>query len=202
MRTTLLTITFSSIALISCQNVEKQTNKQLISQLDTIFHDDQSYRQIADSIEQKFGENSKEATQLWQTIHDKDSINLIKISAIIDKYGWAGPDVLGKNGSNTIFLVIQHNDLKSQEKFLPIMKEAVKKGNAAGSDLALLVDRIEMFNGRPQIYGSQIQMKDGRYAIYPILDEKNVNKRRAEVGLNPLEEYVKTWKIEYTLPTK
>ena len=80
------------------------------------------------------------------------------------------------------------------------MKDAVKKGNANGSDLALLIDRIEMFNGRPQVYGSQIQYIDGKYTIYKIIDEKNVNKRRSEVGLQPLEEYVKIWNIDYKLP--
>jgi hypothetical protein len=98
--------------------------------------------------------------------------------------------------------VIQHADLKTQEKYLPIIKEAVKNGKASGANLALLVDRIEMRNGRPQIYGSQITMKDGISVIYQIADEINVNKRRADVGLQPLEDYVRRWNIDYKLPTK
>lgn len=200
MKNNLLIATFSILALLSCTNTEKQMNKQLANQLDSVLLDDQLYRSIADSIEQKYGYESKEALELWQKIHDKDSVNAIKVTAIIDKYGWLGPDIIGENGNAALFFVIQHADLKIQEKYLPLMKEAVKKGNAAGCDLALLVDRIEMSNGRPQIYGSQIQMKDNKYVIYPILDEKNVNKRRAAVGLTPIETYVKKWNIDYTLP--
>ncbi len=55
-----------------------------------------------------------------------------------------------------------------------------------------------------QIYGSQIHrdQKTGKYFVAPIEDEQNVNKRRAAVGLEPLEEYAKQWNIDYKLPMK
>lgn len=197
-------LTILSIVLLvfsSCQN-NKSKNQyvKLTEELESIFETDQSLRIIVDSVEQKYGFESKETQEIWQKIHENDSINLIKIDSIISKYGWLGVDKIGEKGNAALFLVIQHSDLKTQEKYLPIMKDAVKKGNANGSELALLIDRIEMFNGRPQVYGSQIQYIDGKYTIYKIIDEKNVNKRRYEVGLQPLEEYVKIWNIDYTLP--
>lgn len=197
-------LTILSIVLLvfsSCQN-NKSKNQyvKLTEELESIFETDQSLRIIVDSVEHKYGFESKETQEIWQKIHENDSINLIKIDSIISKYGWLGVDKIGEKGNAALFLVIQHSDLKTQEKYLPIMKDAVKKGNANGSELALLIDRIEMFNGRPQVYGSQIQYIDGKYTIYKIIDEKNVNKRRYEVGLQPLEEYVKIWNIDYTLP--
>lgn len=195
---TVLSIAFAIV--ISCQSNNENQYVKLTEQLDSIFETDQSLRMIVDSIEQKYGFESEETQEIWQKIHKNDSINLIKIDSIISKYGWLGVDKIGEKGNATLFLVIQHSDLKTQEKYLPVMKDAVKKGNANGSDLALLIDRIEMFNGRPQVYGSQIQYIDGKYTIYKIIDEKNVNKRRSEVGLQPLEEYVKIWNIDYKLP--
>jgi hypothetical protein len=59
-----------------------------------------------------------------------------------------------------------------------------------------------MLNGRPQIYGSQMQIIDGKRVLYKIIDEKNVNKRRAEVGLGSLEEYLKLANVEYKTPDK
>ena len=38
------------------------------------------------------------------------------------------------------------------------------------------------------------------YEVYKIIDEPNVNKRRAEVGLEPLQVYLKQWNIDYILP--
>jgi hypothetical protein len=70
--------------------------------------------------------------------------------------------------------------------------------------LALLEDRVALGKGKKQIYGSQIHrdQKTGKYIVAPIEDEPNVNKRRAEVGLEPLQDYVKHWDIDYKLPVK
>jgi hypothetical protein len=80
------------------------------------------------------------------------------------------------------------------------MKEAVKEGNAKPELFALLVDRIEMLNGRPQIYGSQMQIINGKRVLYQVIDIKNVNKRRAEVGLESLEEYLRLAGVEFKMP--
>ena len=166
-----------------------QKNKPLAQRLDSIYEADQKYRELA----MRFDGDS-----IWEIINKQDSINQVKVISILDKYGWLGADEVGKNGNAALFLVIQHSDIKTQEKYLPLMKEAVKSGKALASELALLIDRIEMRNDRLQIYGSQVQGN----SFYPIIDEKNVNKRRAEVGLGPLEEYAKHFGMEYKLPKK
>ena len=180
----------------------KEYSVPLAQQLDSILTEDQKYRQMMGDYQERYGSQSKEMMELYKTMMKTDSLNLIIVKTILDKYGWLGEDVVGKNGVSALFLVIQHSDLKTQEKYLPSMKGAVKNGKARASDLALLIDRVEMGNGRPQIYGSQITMKEGKPAIYQIIDEPNVNKRRAEAGLQPLEDYVRFWNIEYKLPSK
>ena len=177
------------------EKAEANLNKPLVAQLDSIYFDDQNYRLQEQELEDKYGWNSKEVKDIWKIIRVKDSVNLIKIVAILDKYGWLGTDVIGNQGNSTLFLVIQHADLKTQEKYLPMMREAVKNGKAYGSSLALLEDRIEIRNGRKQIYGSQIGMNADTKMHYvsPLIDPDNVNKRRASVGLGTLEEYVKYW---------
>lgn len=176
---------------------EEKYNKLLVNKLDTVYTTDQMYRMRMDTVQKQFGFDSKEMKSLIDTLNLTDSINLIKVKNILDQYGWLGQDVIGDQGNTALFLVIQHADLKTQEKYLPIMREAVKNGKAESSQLALLIDRVEMGNGRPQIYGSQITMKNGKYVVYKITDEVNVNKRRAAVELEPLEEYVKQWNINY-----
>lgn len=56
-----------------------------------------------------------------------------------------------------------------------------------------------MREGKKQIYGSQIitDPKTGKDTMAPIEDFANVDKRRAAVGLQPLEEYVSQWGIVY-----
>lgn len=180
------------------EKAEANLDKPLVAQLDSIYLDDQALRMQIQETEEKTGPESIESKQLWMQIERKDSINLIKVKAILDKYGWLGPDVVGNQGSSTLFLVIQHANLKTQEAYLPMMRDAVKKGKAAGSNLALLEDRIEIGNGRKQIYGSQIEMdKDNKYYVSPLLDPDNVDKRRAAVGLEPMADYVKFWNMSW-----
>jgi len=184
------------------EDIESHYNKPLQKELLQIRDEDQKYRMMIDSVQAKHGYDSQQMRDLWKTINDIDSLNLIKVQRILDTKGWVGADTVGGLANQALFLVIQHADLKTQERYLPMMKGAVAAGKASAADLALLIDRVEMRNGRPQIYGSQINMKDGKYTIYPILDESNVNKRRAEVGLPPLEQYVKYWNIQYVPPPK
>ena len=77
------------------------------------------------------------------------------------------------------------------------MKEAVAKGNASPGSLALLIDRIEILEGRKQIYGSQIGINQNNKAYYvlPLIDPDNVDKRRTEVGLGPISDYIKNWNL-------
>lgn len=180
------------------EEIESHYNRPLQKQLLQILDDDQKYRRMIDTTQAQHGYDSQQMRDLWKTINDIDSSDLIKVRRILDTKGWVSPDTVGGAANQALFLVIQHADLKTQEQYLPMMKGAVATGKASAADLALLIDRVEMRNGRPQIYGSQITMKDGKYTIYPIFDEANVNNRRAEVGLPPLEQYVKGWNIQYT----
>ena len=178
---------------------EANLNKPLVAILDSIYIEDQKYRQQIDGIEKKYGWESKEMKAHWKIINEKDSINLIKVKSILDKYGWLGADVVGGQGNSTLFLVIQHSDQATQEKYLPMMREAVKNGKAQGSSLALLEDRAALGQGKRQIYGSQIG-RDPETQIYyvsPLEDPDNVDKRRAGVGLGPLSDYVSRWQIKW-----
>jgi hypothetical protein len=182
---------------------EQKLNKPLIALLDTIYTEDQTDRSNLDIIKEKYGWQSKQIDSLSRKIRHQDSINLVRIKYIITKNGWLGPDKVGERGSSTIFLVIQHADSLTQVTYLPIMRMAVKKGNARSQDLALLEDRVLTTQGKKQIYGSQIKIDStGKYIFFPIKDEANVNKRRLMVGLGPLEDYAKYFELEYVLPSK
>ncbi|MCW3085323.1 MAG: hypothetical protein JWP12_2689 [Bacteroidetes bacterium] len=176
---------------------EAKLNKPLIAELDTILDHDQKYRAKINDTKQNYGADSKEMKALWRTINENDSIDLLKVKTILDRDGWLGPDVVGEEGSETLFLVIQHSDQKTQEKYLPMVREAVEDGRASAGMLALLEDRVAVKQGKKQIYGSQIvtDPKTGKDTIAPVEDFANVNKRRAAIGLEPLEEYVKQWNI-------
>jgi hypothetical protein len=184
------------------QNKEKAEinfNKPLVAQLDSIYIDDQTYRKQLVEIAKKSGWESQEVKDLWKIIHVKDSINLVKIKSILDQYGWLGADEIGAQGNSTLFLVIQHADIATQEKYLPMIREAVKNGKAKASELALLEDRVALRQGKKQIYGSQVGRDPDtqQYYVMPLEDPDNVDKRRAEVGLQPLASYLNNWQMKW-----
>ncbi len=184
------------------EKAEANLDKPLVALLDTIHQDDQQYRQQMQEIEKKHGWNSDEMEALRKIIIEKDAVNLIKVKKILDERGWLGPDVVGNRGNQTLFLVIQHADLATQEQYLPMMREAVQKGNAQASSLALMEDRVALRQGKKQIYGSQIgsDQETGEYYVSPMIDPENVDKRRVAVGLEPIKDYLArfgmTWDVE------
>lgn len=60
----------------------------------------------------------------------------------------------------------------------------------ASKDQAYIEDKVRVHDGRPQLYGTQFRRHaDGSIEFLPIEDQENVDSRRAEVGLEPIEEY-------------
>jgi len=180
---------------------EKDFDKPLVAILDSIHDEDQKYRIQIDEVEEKYGRESEEMRNHWKKIQQVDSINLIIVSKILDERGWLGSKVVGNKGNSTLFLVVQHADSATQVKYLPMMREAVKEGRAYASSLALLEDRLALRQGKKQIYGSQIgfDKETEKYIVQDLEDPDNVDKRRAEVGLPPLADYVKNWNIVWNV---
>lgn len=174
-------------------NYDKPLQKELLS----IYEEDQSMRIKFMSIYKNPTSDRNKIDSIGKIMNYKDSLNLIKVSKILDTKGWVGKDIVGEEANKTLFLVIQHADLQTQQKYLPMMREAVKKGNASGASLALMEDRVALREGRKQIYGSQIgrDKETKMYYVSPLEDPDNVDSRRTKVGLQPLADYVSQWQI-------
>jgi len=174
---------------------EKDLDKELAAQLSEIHKLDQHYRGQLQEIIEKYGSFSKEEKEHWKLINKTDAENLVKVKKILDERGWLGSNIIGKKGNKTLFLVIQHADIKTQAQYLPMMREAVKMGNANASDLALLEDRVALGQGKRQIYGSQLRSygETNEYFVSPMIEPEKVNERRQAVGLGTIEDYLSNW---------
>ncbi len=180
------------LILVCKQHLFAQTKidtAALKNQLNAIFDRDQKTRTRGDST---------------QFTHYIDSCNLVRIEKLVKQYGWLNKSFVGASGNRAAFYVIQHSELETQLKYLPIIQASVNKGESNGYELAMLQDRVLMRQEKKQIYGSQVVFNKttGAPEFYPIEDEKNVNLRRAKVGLEPIEQYAKRFDIDYKLPTE
>lgn len=71
------------------------------------------------------------------------------------------------------------------------MRQAVSAGSAGPRELAFLCDRTLVNEGREQVYGTQIAgVKDGAPVPWPCEEPERMDERRAEVGIEPFDEYV------------
>src|SRR5262249_3863870 len=122
-----------------------------------------------------------------------DNANTERIKAIVSRYGWPDPELVGRDGSEAAFLLVQHADSAFQKQMLPLVEKAYKTGGLSGQSYALLLDRVPVGDGKPQVYGTQAkrfeEWKGQEPVLEPIEDEANLDKRRAEVGLPPIAEY-------------
>jgi hypothetical protein len=130
-----------------------------------------------------------------------DRQNLIKVVSLIENCGMPTIKEVSKKQMSAIWLVFQHGDNTSRKKYFPLLKKSAKNGDLNKSNIALMQDRILMIDGKPQIYGSQISQnrETKKWELYKLENVETVDKRRAEVGLGSLKEYVKNWNIEFNV---
>ena len=117
-----------------------------------------------------------------------DNKNRTAFKEIVQEYGWPGVSLVGKQGANAAWLLVQHSDADHdfQVSCLELM-EAMPEGEIEKQQIAYLTDRILVAEKKPQRYGTQM---DAEFQPKPIEDPEQVDERRAEVGLPPLQEYL------------
>jgi len=165
---------------------------KIADRLQEINHLDQDLRKNLGETRKKFGFKSAQVDSLWAKINRLDSLNLLEIKQMLGTYGWLGPKQVGNRGNTTLWLVIQHADLTTQEHYLPMMRAAADAGKASCSNLAYLEDRILVEKKQKQWYASQLYTPyDSNKSFYfPVEDPDNLNARRASMGLPPFSEGV------------
>jgi hypothetical protein len=175
-------------------------NQPLKARLDSLWEADQTPRLKYLEARQK-KESTTRVDSLRKAMLQQDHENLVKAISIMDKYGWQGPQKVGLQGSQALFLVIQHADLPTQKKYLPMFKEAEQKGEILSSNLAILEDRINVREGKKQLYGSQAttNQQTGKLFFYPIADLDHLEERRKRMGLPTMAEYAKLMNMEWSL---
>ncbi len=190
---------YGTVCIVSAQSSQKRPYSQTeLSGLRLELLDMQNRdQQIRDSVISNMASNKIDSSLIIQ-MKRIDSVNTLRIKQIIQHYGWPGKSMIGVDGADAVFLIVQHSsDKLFQRNCLPLMEKAYKNGEASGPDLALLTDRVLIYSGKPQLYGSQVRIVNGKIEIDSVLDMVNLDKRRANYGLPPMNEYLKMLKEVY-----
>jgi hypothetical protein len=135
----------------------------------------------------------KEFLDVANRMTDLDKVHSARLKEIVTKYGWPGRTLVGTEAAASAWLMLQHADY--DVAFQRMCLELIKKMppcEVENSQFAELTDRVLLNEGKKQLYGTMpVRTKDGTLVPKPIEDEANVDKRRAELGLQPLAEYMR-----------
>lgn len=181
------------------------TKKELIllkNQLENILKKDQAFRRIYVAAENELGENSFEMGYFWKVVEAQDKVLEKAVTDILDNYGWLGILQVGRLANTAQWAVLQHGTIVSKEKYAPLLKESVFNNESQGIHYARLIDRMLVNTNKPQSYGTQIKYNNNNPTFYAIRAPDFINKRRKEIGLNSIQEFAKSKKIEWTITQK
>lgn len=134
------------------------------------------------------GELGEGYNQEMERLHNR---NAEILNEIIDTIGYPTVDKVGKEASEAAWLIIQHSIGQPgfMKKCAKLLEKAVSENKANPINLAYLTDRIAVYEGRPQLYGTQFNWGDnGELKPYLYDDRIKVNQRRISLELNTIEE--------------
>lgn len=161
------------------------SNERLRQEIKAMAEYDLSVRQelVADGLLTNHGYHPR-----MEAVHKS---NTYRLEIIIEQHGWPGESLVGEDGARAAWLIAQHaiGNPPFMRRCLSLLKQAASENEVLQWQMAMLEDRIRMYEGRPQVYGTQfLPDKDGGLVPYRIENAESVNDRRRAVGLNTLEE--------------
>ncbi len=119
--------------------------------------------------------------------------NARTFEAMLDAGGWPAVSKVGMEASTAAWMIATHaiGEPAFQRRCLAELERAVEEDEAPAAHAAMLLDRICYNERRPQVYGTLLDWDENdELSPWPIEEGTDVETRRAEVGLPPLEETV------------
>ncbi|MDQ5949027.1 MAG: hypothetical protein QG589_153 [Patescibacteria group bacterium] len=147
-------------------------------------------------VDQEMRRRNLEDPEYWSP--KVDSGNTIRMKEIVGQIGWPTVSKVGGEASHTAWLLVQHadHDVDFQEQCLILMKGSGEL-EVTNRDIAYLEDRVRINSKLPQLFGTQFTEVDGHFIPKEIEDPTHVDDRRAQMGLETLQEGIARMEKKY-----
>ncbi|MCB2201036.1 hypothetical protein KQI63_16685 [bacterium] len=201
MRILLVTLLLTVLMLPAGQ-AQQVVNPDLRDMLTNMAQSHELFRAQIDSLRKEPRLNEREIRNLVEEQLAIDAENQRLLEAIVEQHGWPGKSLVGEDAAGSALTILEHADHNYQKQHLPLLRAAAQEEELPADKIAVLEDQVRMRDGRPQLYGTQFrhEQHDNQEHLYPIEDAAEVNARRAEVGLPPIEEVLEEKGIEWRPP--
>ena len=128
--------------------------------------------------------------ELWEKQIAIDRANTHEFMRLVGQYGWPTDESAGAGFPSPVPVLI-HMQMDDAEWVLPKLRDEVLAGRMEPGPYAMIYDRKQQHDGKPQLYGkTQAFDAKTRTILAPaIVNIDATNRARAEIGMEPLTEY-------------
>ena len=123
-----------------------------------------------------------------QRLEELNRANASRLRQIIAVLGWPGVTLVGEKGAQAAWRIAMH--AVAEPDFMRhcrnLIEAASERQEVPRWQFAILDDRIRVYEGRPQRFGTQLRHGPQGLEPHPIENEARVNGMRMQAGLPPL----------------
>ena len=130
-----------------------------------------------------------------EEVHRANSSRLRQIIAV---FGWPGFALVGDKGAKASWRIALH--LITEPPFMRQCRDLIDQASEAGDaprwQFAIIDDRIRVYEGKPQRYGTQLHYGANGLEPHPIENEARINSMRMQAGLPPLAQTLRQARLQ------
>ena len=166
-------------------------NKKLIEELLKMAN---KQRELLQEVVEKDQTKQSDRDKLHK-IYEADTVKLCRI---LKTNGWPTTALVTDQGVLATFQILKNaGTFELQRDLLPVIVAAIKKDPIQKREFAGLYDRLRVSAGMKQLFGTQAVSMGGFLVLYPVEDQANLDARRAEFGLSPIDIYIRILERTY-----
>lgn len=132
----------------------------------------------------------REKVTMASNLREIDAALTERLKAIVQSNGWPTIGLVGIEASDGAALLLNHSpDHKWQREQLPQLTALADRGKIDGSQLASVIDKELVSEGKAQRYGTQFKFVDGEMRMFAVEDPGGLDALRARTLLPPMDAY-------------
>jgi hypothetical protein len=169
-------------------NAESQP---LVEELQRRFALDQEARRRVSEVKRRG--IASEYAEAEAEVRRIDADNTAWLRDLLDRRGWPLRSEVGESASVGAWVIAQHADADPtlQRRALSLMEPLMAQDEVDKSHVAMLTDRVLLAEGKRQRYGTQCVFDaDAGWVCRPCESPELLDRRRAEMGLKPISDYL------------
>ena len=136
--------------------------------------------------------------EIQQSLEAMDRKLTAELKGIVQEHGWPTIRLVGIKASQAAETILNHSpDHGFQRELIPKLIGMVEQDEILGHDLAHIIDKVMLSEGKPQLFGTVFRFEGEFMIMEPVQDPEHLDERRARYVLPPMKEYLKMMQSFY-----